>query len=166
MYEMDEFSFYTFNRIDFRPNKPSKIRAVFCTIPPEKEFIEVCVGPITLKNKAEAEKLLVEGTDDPKANSIYTCVIRFDERLIQTFDIDQVKTVEQFMDNVPICCLNKNVKKILWEELHKNQAHLLKSSKDLMHIGPYQKMGRAVTLQRTDGARVIERGFTLEKNDT
>ena len=31
-----------------------------------------------------------------------------------------VNTIDEFMENIPICCTHNKLKKILWEELHMN----------------------------------------------
>ena len=158
IYHIKEFSLYTFNRINYKPSKPTMIKAVFCTRAPSRNFIEVFVG--SLQNEEDGKKLLIDGTDDPKGLSIFTLVIRFDNRLIEAMNFDKVKTIEEFMDNVPLCCLNIKLKKLLWEELHNNQAHLIQSRVHTSGVKSPEQLKYG--LQRTEGAKVI---VTLPSQD-
>ena len=50
---------------------------------------------------------------------MYTLNLRFDEKLVRALEVPDVSTCDDFMKNVPLCCMQNNkLKKICWEELH------------------------------------------------
>ena len=67
---------------------------------PKKQSIEVFIG---WKDESNT-RLIVEGTDDPDGLSGYVHKIKFDNGLIEQFMIDEVITLDDLMDNVPIFC--------------------------------------------------------------
>jgi len=98
---MEEFSFFSALRINYKPHKVSQLRATFFSSP-NNQFVEAYVGKI--KSKEQANELLIDGTKMPEANSIYEICIRFDKRLIRAIEVEGVQTVADFMNNVPLCC--------------------------------------------------------------
>ena len=65
------------------------------------------------------EKLIVEDTEDPDGTSDYITMIKFDNRLMRFLMIEEVESVDDLMENVPIFCLDQKFKKLLWEEVNR-----------------------------------------------
>ena len=111
----------------YKPEKETTLKVVFWR-KPEKKVIQALIGfktdPTSFK-----DELIVEGTDDPDSPSDYIAMVKFDNRLLDHLLIDDVDTVEELMENVPIFCLNQKVKKILWEEVNRTDTDLKELTK-------------------------------------
>ena len=61
--------------------------------------------------------MLLDGTDDPKGESNFELMLRFDERFVQALEIEGITSCDEMMKNIPICCQSIRLKKVVWEEL-------------------------------------------------
>ena len=66
----------------------------------------------------QENRLIIEGTDKPNEQSIFTEMVRFNARLLQTLGVENIRTVEDVINQAPYLCQNMNFKKIIWEEFH------------------------------------------------
>ena len=65
-------------------------------------------------------------------------MVRFDDNLIEYLMIEEVGSVEDLMDNIPIFCLNYKVKKILWEAANcKNDIQILKQPSSKQNLSTF-----------------------------
>lgn len=128
-YMLEEFSTFAQVRLMYKPEKETTLKVVFWRNP-EKKVIQALIGfktdPTSFK-----DELIVEGTDDPDSPSDYIAMVKFDNRLLDHLLIDDVDTVEELMENVPIFCLNQKVKKILWEEVNRTDTDVKELTKPL-----------------------------------
>ena len=116
-------------RLLFKPKEETTLKVVFWR-KPGKNYIQTHIGfktdPTSFK-----DTLIVEGTDDPDGPSDYIATIKFDNKLLDHLMIDDIDSVEELMDNVPIFCLNQKVKKILWEEVNRTDTDEKEKNKPL-----------------------------------
>lgn len=129
-YIMEEFSNFSAMRINFRPTKNTTVRAAFF-LNYDRRSIEIYVGKI--QTMAQQEQLLLDGTDDPKGDSNFELMIRFDERFIHFIEIQDIFSCDDMMKNVPICCQSIRLKKVIWEELYAQRSPVETKAKGLKH---------------------------------
>ena len=114
-YLLEDFSNFSCIRMGFPPEKNTTLKVLFLR-EPASHYVEVLVGK-TYEN-ARGQMLIINGTDDPEGLSMYKTVIKFDYHLLDSLKIDGISTIDQLMDNVPLFCLNSNLRQIFWEEFH------------------------------------------------
>ena len=76
---MDDFNSFARLKINFRPEHPSTLKTIFLR-KPGKKFIQVLVG--LCETEAQEKRIILDGTDNPTADSIYKVVVKFDDRLV------------------------------------------------------------------------------------
>ena len=113
----------------YKPEKETTLKVVFWRNP-QRKIIQALIGFKTDPTSFD-DRLIVEGTDDPDGPSDYIAMIKFDNKLLNHLMIDEIDTVEDLMDNVPIFCLNQKVKKILWEEVNRTDTEAKEQGKPL-----------------------------------
>ena len=109
-------------------------------------------------------KMLFEGTDDPDGLSCYQVMIKFDERLIEQYNLNEVKTVESLMDNVPIFCGCHRFRKLMWEEFHNpvpkgerlHKMHSFGRQNAIRNNMPLSVIHDALSDESYDGVRFYE----------
>ncbi len=70
-----------------------------------------------IETEEQANRLVLDGSLEDVGYADYTTTIKFDTRLIKALDHAEVRTMECFMENVPIVCQNKFLRRLLWEEV-------------------------------------------------
>lgn len=118
-YRMDEFSNFAQIRLNYKPANDTTMKVIFWRNPQkQKKHLVQCLIGSKDENGGGSNKLIVEGTDDPEGKSDYIYIIEFGVQLIEAMMLDEVETVGDLMNNVPLFCQSQKFKKILWEEIH------------------------------------------------
>lgn len=115
LYLLDDFSHFSHTRMGFRPEKNTTLKVLFLHKSTMDE-VQVLVGRID--DNTQKQRLCIYDSEDSEGQSIFTSVINFDYRLIDSLKIEGITTIDQLMENVPVFCLNGIIRQIFWEEFH------------------------------------------------